>query len=102
MESQPGAAPASSGSSAVKIILIIVAVIVVIGILALGAISFVGYRIARAVHVSGPNGQVSINTPGGTITANQSQSYTAAELGTDIYPGAQSTTGGMKMSLPTG
>ena len=102
MADQPGAAPAKSGSSAVKIILIIVAVIVVLGILALGAISYVGYRVARAVHVSGPNGQVSINTPGGTITANPSQTYTAAELGTDIYPGAQSTSGGMKMSLPTG
>jgi hypothetical protein len=102
MESQPGAAPASSGSSAVKIILIIVAVIVGLGILGLGAISYVGYRVARAVHVSGPNGQVSINTPGGTITANPSQTYTASELGTDIYPGAQGTEGGMKMSLPTG
>jgi hypothetical protein len=102
MADQPGAAPAKSGSSAVKIILIIVAVIVVLGILALGAISYVGYRVARAVHVSGPNGQVSINTPGGTITANPSQTYTAAELGTDIYPGAQSTSGGMKMSMPTG
>jgi hypothetical protein len=102
MESQPGAAPAKSGSSAVKIILIIVAVIVVLGILALGAISYVGYRVARAVHVSGPNGQVSINTPGGTITANPSQTYTAGELGTDIYPGAQGTEGGMKMNLPTG
>ena len=99
---QTAAAPASSTNSAVKIILIIVAVIVVLGVLALGAVSYVGYRVARAVHVSGPNGQVSINTPGGTITANPSQTYSAAELGTDIYPGAQSTTGGMKMSLPTG
>jgi hypothetical protein len=99
---QPAAAPASSGSSALKIILIIVAVIVGLGILGLGAIGYVGYRVSRAIHVSGPGGQVSINTPGGTITANPSQTYTAAELGTDIYPGAQSTTGGMKMSLPTG
>jgi hypothetical protein len=102
MADQPGAAPASSGSSAVKIILIIVAVIVVLGILGLGAIAFVGYRVAHAVHVTGPNGQVSINTPGGTISANQSQSYTAAELGTDIYPGAENARGGMKMSTPTG
>jgi hypothetical protein len=99
---QPGAAPASSGSSAVKIILIIVAVIVGLGILGMGAIGYVGYRISRAVHVSGPGGQVSINTPGGTISANPSQTYTAAELGTDIYPGAQGTPGGMKMNLPTG
>lgn len=98
---QPGAAPASSGSSAVKIILIIVAIIVVLGILGIGAITFVGYRFSRAIH-SGPNGQVSINTPGGTISANATESYTAAELGTDIYPGAENARGGMRMSLPTG
>jgi hypothetical protein len=102
MESQPGAAPASSGNSAVKIILIIVAVVVVLGILALGAISYVGYRVARAVHVSGPNGQVSINTPGGTFSADSSQSCTTSELGTDIYPGAQSAAEGGKVTLPTG
>ncbi len=102
MESQPGAAPAKSGGSAVKIILIIVAVIVGLGIIGLGAVGYVGWRVSRAIHVNGPGGQVSINTPGGTISANPSQSYTAAELGTDIYPGAQSTAGGMKMNLPTG
>jgi hypothetical protein len=98
---QPGAAPAQSGSSAVKIILIIVAVIVGLGILGLGAVGYVGYRVSRAIH-TGPGGQVSINTPGGTISANSSQTYTAAELGTDIYPGAKSTDGSVKMSTPTG
>jgi hypothetical protein len=98
----PPPAPASSGSSALKIILIIVAVFVGLGILAVCIFSFTVWRIAHAVHVDGRNGEVTLNTPGGRITANQAQSFTAAELGTDIYPGAQGGHGSMKMDLPTG
>jgi len=97
----PGAAPASSGGSAVKIILIIVAVIVGLGILGLGAITYVGYRVSRAIH-TGPGGQMSIHTPGGNVNLGATQTFTAAELGTDPYPGAQSTPGGMKMDSPGG
>lgn len=99
---QPAAAPASSGSSALKIILIIVAVIIGLCILIAGAIGFIGYRIARNIHVDGPGGQVTMSTPGGTITANRAETFTASELGTDLYPGAQSIRGGMRMELPTG
>jgi hypothetical protein len=98
---QPVAAPASSGSSAVKIILIIVGVIVGLGILGLGAISYVGYRVSRAIHVS-PGGQMTMQTPEGKVNFNTAQSYTAADLGVDPYPGAESTRGGIKMDLPTG
>jgi len=101
MESQPGAAPASSGSSAVKIILIIVAVIVGLGILGVGVIGYGIWHVARAVH-NGPGGQMSIQTPEGKVNLNASQTYSAAELGTDPYPGAQSTPGGMKMDTPGG
>jgi hypothetical protein len=99
---QPAAAPPNSGGSAVKIILIIVAVVVGLGILGLGAIGFTAWRIARSVHVTGPGGQVTMSTPGGTFTANSAQSFSASELGTDTYPGAQSIRGGLKMDLPTG
>jgi hypothetical protein len=99
---QPAAAPAKSGSSAVKIILIIVAVIVGLGILGLGAITYVGYRVARAVHVNGNGDQVTLHTAEGSFTADTSHSYSAAELGTDIYPGAEGTKEGVKMTLPTG
>ena len=98
----PAAAPPSSGSSAVKIILIVVGVFVGLGILGVCIFSFTVWRVARAVRVDGPNGQVTVNTPGGTITANQTQTFTADELGTDIYPGASSGHGSMKMNLPTG
>lgn len=102
MASQPGAAPASSGSSAVKIILIIVAVIAVLGILVLaGGLFAVRHYITHNIH-NGPGGQMSIQTPEGKVNLNASNTYTAAELGTDPYPGAQSTPGGMKMDTPGG
>jgi len=98
----PAPAPTSSGNSAVKIILIVVAVFVGLGILGASIFAFTVWRVAHAFHVDGSNGQVTVNTPGGKITANQTDTYTAAELGTDIYPGAQGGHGGMKMDLPTG
>ena len=99
---QPAAAPANAGSAAVKIILIIVAVVVVLGLLGLGGAAYFAYRVSRVVHVNGPGGQVTFQTPEGKVTANTTETYTASDLGTDPYPGAQSTRGGMRMQLPTG
>jgi hypothetical protein len=99
---QPAPAPAKTGPSALKIILIVVLIFVGLGILGAVAVGFMAWRIAHSVHVSGPNGQYTLNTPGGTITANSNDTYTAADLGTDIYPGATTGKGGMKMTMPTG
>ncbi len=60
------------------------------------------WRVTRAIRVEGPNGQVTVKTAEGTITANQSSTLTASELGADIYPGALTGQGSMKMDLPTG
>lgn len=101
--SQPIAQPATSGgSSAVKIVLIIVAVFIGLGILGAGIFGYTVWRISRTIHVNGPNGQVTLHTPGGTVTANSTETFTASDLGTDIYPGAKSAKGGMRMTLPTG
>jgi hypothetical protein len=43
-----------------------------------------------------------VHTPGGTLTANTTENYSASDLGTDVYPGAQSGKGSMRMTLPTG
>jgi hypothetical protein len=99
---QPAAAPANSGSSAVKIILIIVAIFVVLCVIGAGIAGYTMWRVSRAFHVSGPGGQVTMSTPNGTLTANPSESYSASELGTDPYPGAQSHKGGMRMNMPSG
>lgn len=98
---QPAAMPAKSGSSTLKIILIVVAIFVGLGILGAGAFGFMVWKIAHAVHVSGSGNQATLNLPGGTITTNSNETYSASELGTDIYPGAVSGKGGMRMSFPT-
>jgi zinc-ribbon domain len=97
---QPSATPAKSGNTALKIVLIVVAVFVGLGILGAGAFGYFAWRVAHSIHVSGD--RVTLHTPGGNITANASETYTADELGTDIYPGATTAKGGMRMSLPTG
>ena len=98
---QTPAAPPKS-SSAVKIILIIVAIVVGLGVLGLGVAGYTVWRISRAVHMSGNGSEMTLSTPEGKVNLNTTESYTAAELGTDIYPGAQSVKGGMRMELPTG
>lgn len=99
---QPVAAK-SGGTSAVKIILIIVAIFVGLAIMALGVVGYGVWRVSRAIHRNIANGSMTINTPGGPITTSSTASFTADELGTDIYPGAQpAKSGSMKMHLPTG
>lgn len=98
---QPMAAPAQAGNSAVKIILIVVAIFVGLGMLAVLGFGLIAWRVSRAVHVSN-DGQVTLNTSAGSFSANSSKTYTAAELGTDVYPGATGGKGGLKMDLPTG
>jgi len=97
-----GLAPATGGGGALKIILIVVAIIVGLGILGVGAIGFTMWRVAHAFHAASHGGEATFNTPGGSFTANSTKSYTAEELGTDIYPGATVSRGGMRMNLPTG
>jgi hypothetical protein len=65
-------------------------------------VTFVAWHFAHSIHVSGNGSDVTIHTPGGSLSANTSENYTAADLGTDIYPGAISGKGSMRMSLPTG
>jgi hypothetical protein len=84
-------------------VLIIIAVLVGLGIVGVGAVGFIVLHLApHAVHMTPNAEQVTVSTPGGAITAGSATSFTTDDLGTEIYPGAQSTTGGMRMSLPTG
>jgi hypothetical protein len=92
----------SGGGGALKIILIVVAVLVVLVMMVVGVIGYGVWRFSRAVHVNRATGETTINTPGGTFSANTTEKFTADELGTDIYPGAQPAKGGLRMTLPTG
>jgi hypothetical protein len=95
----PTEASDKSGISTLKIILIIIGVIVGLGILGLGAIGFIGYRMVKNTHVD-PNGRITMNTPVGTMSATPDDSISESDLGVDIYPGAQSTHKGMRMDFP--
>jgi hypothetical protein len=97
-----GVAPASPNNNAVKIILIVVGIFVGLGILGAAIFGFTMWRISRAVHVEGHGDDVTLHTPGGTFSTSKSQTFTAAELGVDPYPGATNGQGSMKMDLPTG
>lgn len=99
---QPVPPPSGSGSSALKIVLIIVAVFVGLGILGAGAFGFFVWRVAHSIHVSGSGNDVTVNTPLGQTSINQAQNFSSSDLGTDIYPGAESGKGSMRMSLPNG
>lgn len=102
--SAPVPVPQSSGSSAVKIILIVVAVCVGLGIIGAGVFAFTVWRVAHSIHVSssGPDGKVTVDTGNGSVTASDGQTFTASDLGVELYPGAQSGHGSLKMDLPTG
>ncbi len=93
MSAPAGGPPApvlsKGGGGALKIILIIVAVIVVLGILGIGAVSFIGYRIAKSAHVHQDGDNVKVETPFGSVESSKDPSKAAADLGIDIYPGAE-------------
>jgi hypothetical protein len=86
----------------VKVILIVVGVIVALGILGISIFAFTIWRVAHAVHVEGRGDKVSIHTPGGTFSANNSITYSASDLGIDLYPGASGQHGGSKIETPNG
>jgi len=98
----PSAAPAPmapagatpQGSSALKIILIVVAVVVALGIIGIGTISFITWRVARGTHVRGHDGNVRVETPFGTVQSTTDPNQAARNLGVDVYPGATVVKGG--------
>ncbi|MGB6688160.1 MAG: hypothetical protein WBE76_09995, partial [Terracidiphilus sp.] len=99
-----GARPGGGGSTAVKIVLIIVAIFVGIGILGASVVGYGIWRVSHAIRAASHGGTVTIPgaAGGGSFSLNSSQKFTASELGTDIYPGAVATQGGMRMITPNG
>jgi hypothetical protein len=82
------APPSTGGTSALKVILIVVGVIVCIGILGVATIGVIGYRIAKSSHVTQEGEHVKVETPFGTISANDPD-QAVKDLGVEVYPGAQ-------------
>jgi hypothetical protein len=87
----PVPAPAPKSGSPLKIILIVLGVVAVVVILFAGLLAYGCYHIAH-----------SIGRGTTSVTSTDSSTLTAADLGTDIYPGAHPEKGGSKITLPTG
>jgi hypothetical protein len=93
--------PTTSGNTVLKIVLTVVGVFVLLGVVVAGVIGIGVYKVAKSVHKDS-SGNVSISTPGGSITTGQSANVTAADLGVDLYPGATTGEGSMNMKTPNG
>jgi hypothetical protein len=91
----PGAAPASpaptqgGGSGVLKVILIVVGIFVILGVLAVSTVAFIGWRVARNLHVRQEGDHVKVETPFGTMESSQNPEDVARDLGVEVYPGAQ-------------
>ena len=98
---QPAAAPAKSGgSSLLKIVLIIVGVLVLLVVMVVAVIGYGVYKVHKAIHMNSSTGSMTVNTPGFAMNADSGMKFTAEELGTDIYPGAEpSKSGNMRMNI---
>ena len=92
---------AASGSAVLKIVLLVIGAMVLIGAIIAGVIGLGVYKIAKTAHKDS-SGNVSIATPGGTITAGQNNNVSAADLGVDLYPAVIRGEGSMNMKTPEG
>src|ERR1039458_10107270 len=86
------APPPKSGGGALKVILIIIAVVVGLGVLAVGGIAFMGWRVAKSITVDN-KGNGTISLPGvGAISAGKNVDVSAADLGGPPYPESEEHT----------
>jgi hypothetical protein len=91
----PGAAPVStaptqgSGSGVLKVILIVVGIFVILGVLAVSTVAFIGWRVARNLHVKQEGDHVKIESPFGSMETPKNPEDAARAVGVDVYPGAQ-------------
>ena len=84
----------SSGGGALKIVLIIFAIVVGLGVLGVASVMFLGWRVARSVHINEHGNSVSILTPQGSVVTPQINADAIRRLGVEIYPGAKLVEGG--------
>jgi hypothetical protein len=84
-----GSPAAPQRSSAAKTLLIIAGVIVAFLILGVASSVIIGMKIASRTRVKKDGDKVRVETPFGTVEANQDSDEAARNLGVDVYPGAQ-------------
>jgi hypothetical protein len=81
------AQPPKQGGGALKVILIVLGVLVLFVVLAVSAVAFFAWRVARHSHIRNEGGNVKVEMPFGT--ANSDPEEAVRNLGVDVYPGAQ-------------
>jgi len=98
----PTTAPATGMSSGVKIALMIVGGFLLLGVLLAVVVTIGVWRVARNVVVDESAGKVTIKTEKGSLVVGQTPKITEAQLGIPIYPGAESTEGGVSFESEQG
>jgi hypothetical protein len=102
VSSTPVPAPSSGGSSALKIILIVLAVLAAIMVGGISLVAYGCYHVAHSI-VQKHGDKTSFSIPGaGTITADNSKTFTQDQLGAAIYPGSKAADSGSSLDLPSG
>jgi len=81
-------AASDQSNSALKIVLSVVGVLVLLFILGTTAVLFVGWRIAKQVHVQKNGDNARVTSPFGSVESTNDADEIARELGTDSYPGS--------------
>jgi hypothetical protein len=72
-----------------RIVLIVVAVTVGFAIMALAAAGFIAWKVARGTRIRQHGDKVRVESPFGTVEANDNPEEAARRLGVDVYPGAR-------------
>lgn len=84
----PAAPAPAQGGGALKIILIILAIVIGLIIIAGGSCVYFVHRAIVRTHVNQKNGEVSIDTPFGSLNSTSDPSQAAHDTGVEAYPGA--------------
>jgi hypothetical protein len=100
VSAQPPPPPANSGGGAMKIILIILGIFGFLVLLVVCVLAYACHKVRQAYHVDSKTGAASMSIPGMSMSSDSGMTFTATELGIDIYPGAEpSKSGNMRMNI---
>lgn len=92
--------PQKSGGGALKVVLLVLGGFVLLGILAVGVAALFIFRMAKDTRVEQTSGGAKVETPYGTMEANNEDSANlAAKMGVEVYPGARPLPGGASVNL---
>ena len=84
----PAAPAPAQGCGALKIILIILAIVIGLIVVAAGSCAYFVHRAIVRSHLNQKNGEVSIDTPFGSLNSTSDPSQAAKDTCVEAYPGA--------------